>query len=282
MLVWRYNTRGAAGLRDERHQNPGHPPLLHPEQEAELEQALEGPAPDGGLWTSPKVAAWISERTGRPVGKPTRHQVKASASPVTVTQVAQSLPFTRYRVRPVERGVLEDPFALCRVWTLRDGQVTEEWLVVRQEQTKRTYALCNAPPDMPAESLAHLKCGRFGIACANQEAKSDLGWDELQAQKYRAWEHHLALTIIAAWFIAQTTGKWRQQYPPDPTLAEELAVDVLAALTIRNGRELLKATMPLPQLSEDQAAHLMVTHLVNRARSTSSRLHKRRHGKGSP
>jgi transposase len=68
-LVWRYNTRGAVGLVDTRHQNPGHRPLLTPEQETELEQALEGPAPDGGLWTSPKVAAWISARSGRPVGK---------------------------------------------------------------------------------------------------------------------------------------------------------------------------------------------------------------------
>jgi len=67
-VVWRYNQQGAAGLRDARHRNPGRRPLLASEQEAALEQALEGPSSDGGRWTGPKVAAWISERIGRPVG----------------------------------------------------------------------------------------------------------------------------------------------------------------------------------------------------------------------
>jgi transposase len=66
-LVGRYNQHGPAGLGDERHHNPGRPPVLSPEQEAALEQALDGLAPDGGQWTGPKVAAWISAQIGRPV-----------------------------------------------------------------------------------------------------------------------------------------------------------------------------------------------------------------------
>ena len=31
--------------------------------------------------------------------------------------------------------------------------------------------------------LAELKCLRYGIECANREAKSDLGWDDFRAQK---------------------------------------------------------------------------------------------------
>ncbi|MCC3466298.1 MAG: helix-turn-helix domain-containing protein, partial [Microcoleus sp. PH2017_06_SFM_O_A] len=37
---------------------------LSPEQQEELRQALQGPAPDGGDWTGPKVARWIAEKTG--------------------------------------------------------------------------------------------------------------------------------------------------------------------------------------------------------------------------
>ncbi|HEY0170080.1 MAG TPA: winged helix-turn-helix domain-containing protein, partial [Pyrinomonadaceae bacterium] len=33
----------------------------------ELDKALRSEAPDGGLWTGPKVAAWITERSGRAV-----------------------------------------------------------------------------------------------------------------------------------------------------------------------------------------------------------------------
>jgi transposase len=38
---------------------------------AELDAALRSAAPDGGLWTAPKVAAWIEERTGEPVHETT-------------------------------------------------------------------------------------------------------------------------------------------------------------------------------------------------------------------
>jgi hypothetical protein len=78
---------------------------------------------------------------------------------------------------------------MTRVWSLRDGEVAEEWLVIRQEGPKRTYSLSNASADTPPERLVWLKCGRYAIEAANHEAKSDLGWDDLQAQKYRAWEH---------------------------------------------------------------------------------------------
>jgi hypothetical protein len=41
-------------------------------------------------------------------------------------------------------------------------------------------------------------------------------------------------------------------------------------------RELLQAAMPLPQLSTQQAASLVVEHLVNRTRSRKSRLRHQR------
>ena len=51
----------------QRHANPGAQLLLSPALQAALDQALDGPAPDGGLWTSAKVAAWISAQLHRPV-----------------------------------------------------------------------------------------------------------------------------------------------------------------------------------------------------------------------
>lgn len=30
-----------------------------------MASALEGPAPDGGLWRGPKVAVWIEQKTGK-------------------------------------------------------------------------------------------------------------------------------------------------------------------------------------------------------------------------
>ncbi len=68
-VVHRYNDAGPAGVTDRRHANPGQTPLLSPALRTELDETLQGPAPDGGLWSSPKVAAWLTERLGRPVAK---------------------------------------------------------------------------------------------------------------------------------------------------------------------------------------------------------------------
>ena len=82
----------------------------------------------------------------------------------------------------------------------------------------------------------------------------------------------MALTAAALWFVAQTKFEWAQRYTRDPALAHQLQVEVLPALSTANVRELLKAVLPLPQLTPPEAMDLVITHLINRARSTSSRL----------
>jgi SRSO17 transposase len=214
---------------------------------------------------------------------PKRPKVLSADKPVEVRRVAHlaDTHFQRVRVRSTERGELDDPFAMRRVWTIRDGELAEEWLVIRHEYGQRySYALSNASADASRDYLAWLKCVRHFVERANQDAKSEIGWDELQAQKYRAWEHHLALTILATWFIAQTKYEWAIAYGPDPELAQQMELDVLPALSVANVRELLQAAMPLPQLSPEQATRLVVKHLVNRSRSTRSRLRAQRKERG--
>ena len=54
----------------------------------------------------------------------------------------------------------------------------------------------------------------------------------------------------------------------------------LPALSVANVRELLQAVMPLQQLSPEQARRLVVKHLVDRSRSTRSRLKAQLHKPG--
>lgn len=214
---------------------------------------------------------------GRRGPKPTRIRVLNGVKPFQAHQVAQRADtiWRRLRVRPIERGELNDPFAARRVWTLREGETepVEEWLVIRHEAKKRfNYALSNASAHASLEHLAWLKCQRYFVERANQDAKSEAGWDELQAQKYRGWEHHLALVILVTWFVAQIKWEWGHKYVRDPALAQQFAVDVLPALSMANIRLLLRAAMPLPQPTPEQAVALVVEKLVNRTRSRSSRL----------
>lgn len=66
-IVRRYNAAGPAGLGDRRNRNAGAKSLLDEESKAELNAVLAEPPADGGLWTGPKVAAWMSARLGRKI-----------------------------------------------------------------------------------------------------------------------------------------------------------------------------------------------------------------------
>lgn len=192
--------------------------------------------------------------------------------------------FQRIIVRSTERGELDEEFSIRRVWTQQQSEEpVEEWLVIRHEAGRKyTYALSNAPADTAIDRLARLKSQRYFIERANQDAKSEIGWNELRAQKCRAWEHHLALTILASWFIAQTKLEWAESYERDPALKKHFEVEVLPALSTANVRELLRAVMPLPQLTPQEAASLVVEHLVNRTRARKSRLKNRSQGRAAP
>jgi SRSO17 transposase len=187
------------------------------------------------------------------------------------------LEWAEITLRPSERGLLQAQFGRCRVWTVVHGtKCRREWLLIRRDGKRVTYVLSNACEDTTLETMAWRKSHRYFIERDNQDSKSELGWDEFQAMKYRAWEHQLALTILASWFIAETRLDWMERFERDPTLLEQYEVDVLPRLSVCNVRELLRAAMPLPQLSTQEATTLVVEHLVNRTRSRRSRLRQQR------
>jgi hypothetical protein len=76
--------------------------------------------------------------------------------------------------------------------------------------------------------------------------------------------------------LAQTRWDWAQQYARDATLAHQFELSVLPALSMANIRLLLRAAMPLPQPTPEEAVLLVVGHLVNRTRSRKSRLKRQR------
>lgn len=215
--------------------------------------------------------------------RPKRVKVLSETGPQEVRVLARQrdTPWQRVRVRPTERGWLEVEFTVRQIWTVAiDQPARAEWLVIRREgDGDLAYTLLNAPSDTPAQTLIEWSCQRHFTERAFQDAKDELGWAEFQAMKYRAWDHHMALTALALWFIAQTKLDWRLTYARDPELAKEMEIEVLPALSTANVRAMLKAALPLPQLTTDEATRLVVKHLVNRTRSTRSRLDaKKRRG----
>ena len=193
--------------------------------------------------------------------------------PATVWQTVE--------LRASERGILRADFAVIPVWTVRDDlSVHQETLIIRRYEKKCSYTLTNAPQTTPLATLARRKSQRFFIEHDNQNAKSEYGWDEFQTIGFVAWEHQLALTILAAWFIAEIKLDWAADHKRDPALLDEYEIDILPALSVANVRQMLRAAMPLPQLSTTQAAELVLEHLDNRTRSRKSRLKSHRNHLG--
>lgn len=207
-------------------------------------------------------------------GKPAKHPQISGLSLLAKEVAQQALtPWQSLVLRPSERGLLQADFARRRIWTVdADGTCRHEWLLMRRDANHITYSLSNASPTTPLLTMAQRKAQRSFIERTNQDAKSELGWDDFQAIKYRAWEHHLAFTILASWFVTETKLDWSRQFARDPHLLAAYEIDVLPNLSVANVRTLLRAALPLPHLSPSQAAELVVKHLDNRTRSRKSRL----------
>jgi SRSO17 transposase len=239
-----------------------------------VQYAAQVPADTAVYLSEPRVG--LPPKRGTRGRRRTRLRVLSGPRPQEVRALAQhpQTVWERVQVRLTERGWLTADFAVQRVWTVATGQRPRaEWLVIRRNsEGDCSYTLLNAPPDTPQACLIAGSCRRYFTERTFEDAKTEIGWDEFQAQKYRAWEHHLALTAAALWFVAQTKFVWAQMSPRDPALAHQLEVEVLPALSTANVRELLKAVLPLPQLTPAEAIDLVITHLIHRARSTSSRL----------
>ena len=190
--------------------------------------------------------------------------------------VDEKTPWQRMALREGERGTIEVTCWARRVWTITDdGEVRQEWLVVhRQSNGKMHYSLSNAAADASLLTIMQWRGQRYFVERTFQDEKSEFGWDELVARKYRAWVHHAALDALALYFVMSVRRLWAKKYPRSEELKKEFSIPKLPALSVANIRMLLLAVMPLHQLTPAQALDLVEIHLDNRAGSTRSHFHK--------
>jgi len=241
--------------------------------EAGIEYYGDVPANTQVYLEKPQIVHPLTKR-----GEPSKTApVEGTASEVRELRQKDWLGWQTLRLRANERGYLEARFARLRVWVVYGEELRQEWLLIRRSQdaAQITYVLSNAPETIDLKTMAWRKTHRYLIERSNEDAKDEFGWDEFQTRKYRAWKHQLALTILASWFVAETRLDWLRRFEQSPDLLIQYEVDVLPKLSVANVRELLRASMPLPQLSPEKAASLVVSHLVNRTRSRKSRLRHR-------
>ncbi len=152
-------------------------------------------------------APWSGQ--GRP---PTRLRRSPEHQPVSVGQLAQSLPRRAWRTvtwREGSQTELTSRFAAQRVRpahrdTLRTEPWPEEWLLIEwpagaEEPTK--YWLSNLPPRTPLKDLVHTAKARWLIERDYQELKQEIGLGHYEGRGWRGFHHHASLCIAAYGFL---------------------------------------------------------------------------------
>src|SRR5216684_9152517 len=156
--------------------------------------------------------------------------------------------WTRLTVRDGEKGPVGMEMVTRRVQTRLERKRTgpEEWLVVtrrpladdrilegtsspdatehdgrygyRYDLTPTWVSAVELKEPSLAELARVIKAG-LCIEASFQRGKGEVGMDEYQVRTWEGWHHHMALTLIAVWFLMSETHRG-QQYTPALTLPQ--------------------------------------------------------------
>src|SRR5215468_8197340 len=163
----------------------------------------------------------------------------------SVTAWRQSLDPTawrRFMVRDGEKGPVAIEMVTCRVQTRMERKRTgpEEWLVITRrpvpdERTLEARASRDAtdqdaryryhyyltPSDgwgvafqePSVEELARVIKAGACIESSFKRGKGEVGMDEYQVRTWHGWHHHMALSLMALWFLIGETHRGQQLTP---------------------------------------------------------------------
>jgi SRSO17 transposase len=157
-------------------------------------------------------------RMGRP---PRLLQRSTDHQPVSVKQLAMSLPTTAFRKitwREAGERKLQSRFAAVRVRPAhRDYEKAEphqeEWLLIewpREEKEPTKYWVSTLPPTTKLKALIKMAKHRWIIERDYEELKQELGLGHFEGRNWRGFHHHATLCIAAYGFLIAE----RNRFPP--------------------------------------------------------------------
>jgi SRSO17 transposase len=150
--------------------------------------------------------------------------------------------WTRLTVRDGEKGPVGIEMVTRRVQTRLDRKRTgpQEWLVVTRrplsdengleahasrdatdQDTRYRYHYYLTPTQAPEAELAEPSLGELArvitagtcIEASFKRGKSEAGMDEYQVRTWEGWHHHMALSLLAVWFLIGETHRGQQLTP---------------------------------------------------------------------
>jgi SRSO17 transposase len=152
---------------------------------------------------------FLPERENSSGRAPTR--IKCGSTPVKVDTLAGKAPsknWKKVKIRLGTKGNLYASFYVRRVWTWdgKSAQPREVMLVIRRDKMTKGYeykfSLCNGDPaSHTLQDYAEMQAQRYWIEKGFKECKKEIGMDEYQARGWVAWQHIMAMTMMALGFM---------------------------------------------------------------------------------
>jgi SRSO17 transposase len=128
--------------------------------------------------------------------------------------------WTRLDVRDGAKGplVIEVMKRRVQARTGKRGTGPEELLFITREHQadgtfKHDYYLSCAKPETPLEELGRVAKLAHRVEECLKRAKGEAGLADYQVRNWDAWHRHQTLSLLAAWFLNQETGRGKN---PDP------------------------------------------------------------------
>ena len=78
---------------------------------------------------------------------------------------------------------------------------------------KHDYYLTNAPRDTPLPEFARVAKASHRIEECLKRSKSEAGLGEYQVRNWRGWHHHMALSLVATWFLVVESRRGKKGGP---------------------------------------------------------------------
>jgi SRSO17 transposase len=179
-----------------------------------------------------------------------------------VSQLARTIPAKAWRVIPLREGAkgpLALEFARLRVWSVRHRRAGPQvWLVIRRSLEavpEVKYYVSNAERDVTLETMAMVTGSRWRVEEFLEDAKGQLGMAHYETRSWTSWHHHMSLVALAHLYVVQTRRDLGRKVPD---------------LTIDMAMRLLRAALPRPQLSLEEAGELVDYHRARNKRATDS------------
>jgi SRSO17 transposase len=156
-----------------------------------------------------KPSPYIPEKTSNRGRTPTRYRVDLTGT--TVKAVAQALTdqdFKAFCFRQGSKGGKWRNVAVVDVYTWKgeEARARQERLIVSTnlEGTDTKYSVTNDRTHRYSwEELLYQQMQRYWVEQSLKDAKSEVGMAEYQVRTWRAWHHHLTLTMLALLFMLQ-------------------------------------------------------------------------------